>query len=311
MSTEKATTISYRAGMALLKKEEDRQREAWFVWKAECQKRGEWPPTDEALEKHQEEVGTEVRLGKPQHPLPRPPPLTVVEAIEFDWSRSIKSLEEAIAHTEGRIDRLRVSPIAETSSPEHRAALLESLRDGIIKTREQIEDREANMRAKAIGPCPVLDELFGVYDTHDEAFDVLYEWFDAVWALPKTQREAMLSQAEDAQRGVSPDDIISSSDDRGYTERELSCGPPGHDYTDHLVVYEGQAILDINLPEGAKGRPLTGPSWTEVDPEKWSNHYKGERKKWDFNDAISGSFADALWKHAMWKAATLAEVAQN
>jgi len=184
--------------------------------------------------------------------------LSAIEAIRVDWSRSIKSLEKSLEHTEDRIARLRLSPIVETSSPKHRAARLESLREGIIKTREQIEDREANMHAKAIA-CPDLDELFGIYDTHDEAFDVLYAWFDAVWALPKTQREAMLSQAEDAQRGESPDDIIFSSGEPGYTERELSCGPPGHNYTDHLVEYEGRTVLDIT-PKGAKARPLTGPS---------------------------------------------------
>ncbi len=121
-----------------------------------------------------------------------------LEAIEqVDWTRYIEDLKEYIEYTEARLDRLRVSPIAETSSPKHRAALLESLRDVVTKTREQIKDREANVRAKAIGPCPDLGELFGIYDTRDEAFDVLYAWFDAVWELPKPQREAMLGRAED------------------------------------------------------------------------------------------------------------------
>ena len=116
--------------------------------------------------------------------------MSAIEAIEqVDWTRYIAGLKEHIEYTETHIDRLRVSPIAETSSPDHRAARIELLRDQIIKTREQVEDREANGQAKAIGPCPVLDDLFGIYDTHDEAFDVLYEWFDAVWALPKTQKE--------------------------------------------------------------------------------------------------------------------------
>lgn len=124
--------------------------------------------------------------------------MRAIEAIEqVDWTRYIEDLKEYIEYTEARLDRLRVSPIAETSSPKHRAALLESLRDVVTKTREQIKDRQANVRAKAIGPCPDLGELFGIYDTHDEAFDVLYAWFDAVWELPKPQREAMLGQAED------------------------------------------------------------------------------------------------------------------
>ena len=62
---------------------------------------------------------------------------------------------------------------------------------------------------------------------------------------------------------------------------ELSCGEPGHDYTDHLVTYEtadiaddGETVradyheavtLDVALPEGEKGTPLTGPSWTQVE----------------------------------------------
>lgn len=184
--------------------------------------------------------------------------MRAIEAIEqVDWTRYIEDLKEHIEDTEARVDRLRVSPIAETSSLKHRAALLESLRDLVNKTREQIKDRQANVRAKAIGPCPDLGELFGIYETHDEAFDVLYAWFDAVWELPKPQREAMLGRAED----------------------DLSCGDPGHDYTDHLVEYEGRAILDTQLSEGAKGTPLTGPGWTEVDPEQWSDEYKHEQRR--------------------------------
>jgi len=167
MSTEKPTTVSYREGMALLGKELDRKRAAWFVWKAECQERGEWPPTMEAVEKHKAEVGTRMRLGKPQHPLSEPAP---------------------------------------PSAPA---------------------------------------------DTH-----------------------------------------------------EYSCGPPGHDYTDHLVEYEGLAILDITLPEGAKGRPLTGPLWTEVDYELWSDSYKRRhgfpappRRKWVFDDNLGpASFAEMRWE---------------
>ena len=34
-----------------------------------------------------------------------------------------------------------------------------------------------------------------------------------------------------------------------------------------------------------------------------------KRKVWNFNEAISGSFAELRWTVAMWKAATLAEVA--
>ena len=136
MSTEMPSTITYREGMALLKRDEERRREAWFVWKAECQERGDWPPTMEAVEKHQEEVGR-LRIGKMPHPPPSVPA-----------------------------------------------------------------------------------------DTH-----------------------------------------------------EYSCGDPGHDYTDHIVEYEGEAILDIQLPEGGKGSPITGPGWTEVDPAQWSDEYKHKQRR--------------------------------
>ena len=62
-------------------------------------------------------------------------------------------------------------------------------------------------------------------------------------------------------------------------EDPLSCGPPGHDYSDHIVDYKGKAILDINLPEGEKGSPITGPGWTEVDPEQWDNMYKHKNRR--------------------------------
>ena len=90
--------------------------------------------------------------------------------------------------------------------------MLNLIRLGIIQTRKKIKDREPNVRAQEIGPCPDLGDLFGIYDTHDEAFDVLYAWFDEVWALPKPKCEAMLRRAED----------------------NLTCDEPGHDYTDHL-----------------------------------------------------------------------------
>jgi hypothetical protein len=62
-------------------------------------------------------------------------------------------------------------------------------------------------------------------------------------------------------------------------EPELSCGPPGHDYTDHIVDYKGAAILDFNVPAGEQGSPITSPSWTEVDPEQWSNEYKHDHRR--------------------------------
>ena len=48
-------------------------------------------------------------------------------------------------------------------------------------------------------------------------------------------------------------------------DHELSCGDPGHDYTDHIVEYKGRAILDIELPEGpreARSPAPVGPKWT-------------------------------------------------
>jgi len=65
---------------------------------------------------------------------------------------------------------------------------------------------------------------------------------------------------------------------RRRSESELSCGPPGHDYTDDIVDYKGAAILDFDLPAGEKGSPITSPSWTEVDPEQWSNEYKNKQR---------------------------------
>ena len=53
----------------------------------------------------------------------------------------------------------------------------------------------------------------------------------------------------------------------------------GHDYSDHIVDYKGKAILDTQLPEGAKGSPITGPGWTEVDSEQWSNEYKHKQRR--------------------------------
>ena len=143
--------------------------------------------------------------------------MRAIEAIEqVDWTRYIESLKEHLEYDEAHLARLRVTPLTDPSLLKHRILVLESIWDLITKTREQIKDREANVRAKAIGPCPDLSELFGIYDTHDEAFDVLYAWFDAVWVLPKPQREAMLGQAED----------------------DLTYGEAGHhvmhDYTDHL-----------------------------------------------------------------------------
>jgi len=102
MSTETPTRISYREGMALLKKEEDRQREAWFVWKAESQERGEWPPTDKALEKHKAEVGTEVRLGKPQVPPRLSPLLAVPSRIPFLAARPAMTTPITLLTTRAR-----------------------------------------------------------------------------------------------------------------------------------------------------------------------------------------------------------------
>ena len=92
------------------------------------------------------------------------------------------------------------------------------------------------------------------------------------WPLTDEQRRTLdadieASRKTSAERQPPPPSIPADT-------HEYSCGDPGHDYTDHLVVHEGVAILDINLPAGEKARPLTGPSWTEVDPEIWSDEYK-------------------------------------
>jgi len=151
--------------------------------------------------------------------------LRTIEAIERpNWTTWIEGRQEAVDRIEAHIDRLQTNPPAGWLG-KHQEKIIKSEKALLAKYREEIEDREANTRAKAIGPCPDLGELFGIYDTHDEAFDVLYAWFDAVWELPKPQREAMLGQAEDAQRGVNPP-----------TEAvNLSCGDPGHDYTEHFM----------------------------------------------------------------------------
>ena len=75
----------------------------------------------------------------------------------------------------------------------------------------------------------------------------------------------------------------------------LSCGEPGHDYTDHPVEYEGRVILDVSLPEGAKGRHLTGPSWTQVPEDKQDL----TPRVWNFLPyPFSGSFAEQKWHAA-------------
>ena len=115
------------------------------------------------------------------------------------------------------------------------------------------EVSRAKEAAAAIGPFPLKDDFDGVVEWAGAYAD----WYRAVWKLPKAEQEAKLAEVPD---------------------HELSCGDPGHDYTDHIVEYEGEAILDTQLPEGAKGSPITGPGWTEVDPEKWSNEYKHKNR---------------------------------
>ena len=122
---------------------------------------------------------------------------------------------------------------------------------------------------QAIGPKPDYDD----YDDVSQWVDDLKTW-DDLWPTDRAAKHA--------------DDIVHS------------CGDPGHDYSDHIVEYKGQAILDTNLSEGEKARPLTGPSWTEVDPEIWSDDYRGsERKKWDFDktvfDVLLRSAAQGGW----------------
>ena len=112
-----------------------------------------------------------------------------------------------------------------------------------------------------IGPQPLL----GDYPDKDAWASAEVDWIDAVFKLPKAERYAMF--------GTTP------PKPKPAPEPELSCGPPGYDYTDHLVEYEGHAILDINLPAGEKGSPITSPGWTEVDPEQWSNEYKHEQRR--------------------------------
>ena len=65
-------------------------------------------------------------------------------------------------------------------------------------------------------------------------------------------------------------------------------------------------ILDVALPEGAKGRPLTGPSWTQVPEEKQDLTPEPEQpnnksgKDWDYRNAdptIGGSFSEMRAAH--------------
>ena len=104
--------------------------------------------------------------------------------------------------------------------------------------------------AEAIGSKPDYDD----YDDISQWVDDLMTWDDLVDRLHPTDKTAKLA------------------------EDPLSCGPPGHDYSDHIVDYKGKAILDTQLPEGAKGSPITGPGWTEVDSEQWSNEYKHKHR---------------------------------
>jgi len=105
--------------------------------------------------------------------------------------------------------------------------------------------------AEALGPKPDYDD----YDDISQWVADLMTWYDLVDRLHPTDKTAKLA------------------------EDPLSCGDPGHDYTDHIVEYEGEAILDISLPEGEKGSPITGPGWTEVDPAQWSDEYKQRMHK--------------------------------
>ena len=115
------------------------------------------------------------------------------------------------------------------------------------------ETRELSRKAaEALGPKPDYDD----YDDISQWVADLMALDSAVDRLHPTEREAKLAEVE-----------------------PLSCDPQGHDYSDHIVEYKDKAILDINLPEGEKGSPITGPSWTEVDPEKWSNEYK-HKQRW-------------------------------
>lgn len=104
--------------------------------------------------------------------------------------------------------------------------------------------------AEAIGSKPDYDD----YDDAPQWAAALTAWHTAVDRLHPTDKTAKLA------------------------EDPLSCGDPGHDYTDHIVEYEGKAILDTQLPEGAKGTPITGPGWTEVDPAQWSDEYKHKQR---------------------------------
>jgi len=105
---------------------------------------------------------------------------------------------------------------------------------------------------------------------------------DDCFPLTDEQRRTLEKhiEAADKAREAAAIEIVSSCPpvEPGYNERELSCGEPGHDYTDHLVEYEGRTVLDITLPKGTKARPLTGPGWTEVDPELWSAEYKHKNR---------------------------------
>ena len=125
----------------------------------------------------------------------------------------------------------------------------------VLALAEVSRAKEAAMKAaEAIGPVPLKDDFDGVVEWAGAYAD----WYRAVWKLPKAEQEAKLAEVPD---------------------HELSCGDPGHDYTDHIVEYEGEAILDTQLPEGAKGSPITGPGWTEVDPTQWSDEYKHKQRR--------------------------------
>ena len=84
---------------------------------------------------------------------------------------------------------------------------------------------EAMEAAEALGPVPVLEDYTGDTPAGDWADDYT-EWWLAVWMLPKSIQDAITAE---------------------IPEPDLGCGPPGHDYADHIVKYKGKAILDVSL----------------------------------------------------------------
>jgi len=129
----------------------------------------------------------------------------------------------------------------------------------VLALAEVSRAKEAAMKAaEAIGPVPLKDDFDGVVEWAGAYAD----WYRAVWKLPKAEQEAKLAEVPD---------------------HELSCGDPGHDYTDHIVEYEGEAILDTQLPEGGEREALSpapvGPKWTPRNGRTSTSTSNGDTRR--------------------------------